>query len=278
MDKGLSLDLTAHGVSSLAYWLQAETKRAPQVLYADAAIEQLDEAVVNGRLTITMQGKPKATGRLVVAKPSQNGVENRKIQLDDSGRGASVFDDTTINEPAQPVTLAPPATAKPVPSGLARGGNWPGHCGKTAAWLAGADAIKAEQNGFRLTTDAQVFTWAATADPADGRVPLSSAEPTAGRRAACWTAVQKFGLTLVAPDALPYRLTVYLLDYDRNGRAEQASITGRDGTVLDTQTAEAVATGDGVYLSWIVTGAIGLEISKTAGFNTVASAVFIDPK
>jgi hypothetical protein len=48
--------------------------------------------------------------------------------------------------------------------------------------------------------------------------------------------------------------------------------------LLDAQNAEATATANGVYLSWTVTGSVELEVTKTAGFNAVASAVFVDVK
>ena len=120
--------------------------------------------------------------------------------------------------------------------------------------------------------------WAKSADPADGRVLACPTGGNSSRRAACWTSPEKFGLTVRAPDAKPYRLTAYLLDYDRNGRTHQVTLTRGDGALLDAQNADAAATANGVYLSWTVTGSVELEVTKTAGFNAVASAVFVDAK
>ena len=97
-----------------------------------------------------------------------------------------------------------------------------------------------------------------------------------------WTpnqaAAERINLCVRAPDVKPYRLSVYLLDYDRCGRTHQVALHGANGTLLDTQIAEATATAKGVYLSWTVTGSVELEVTKTTGLNAAASAVFVDPE
>lgn len=79
------------------------------------------------------------------------------------------------------------------------------------------------------------------------------------------------------PNDKPYRLTVYVLDYDRNGRSNQATVTGAQA-VLDTQDADVKATAQGVYLSWTVTGTVELNLANKGGTNVTASAVFVDTK
>ena len=277
MANGLPLDLAAHGASSLACWIQAEKPQPAQVLYADANVEQLEETPVAGRLAVKLGGRPNTTARLVIAKPGKDGVEDCDIPIDASGHASVTLDPDKVSQVAQPLVMHPPATVKPEPPVLGGGGDWVGRFGKTAAWLAGAGDLKMEQNGFRMDTDAGVHIWAVNANASDDRVLLSSNQTAAVRRAACWTAAERINLCVWAPDAKPYRLSVYLLDYDRCGRTHQVALHGANGTLLDTQIAEATATAKGVYLSWTVTGSVELEVTKTTGLNAAASAVFVDP-
>ena len=78
------------------------------------------------------------------------------------------------------------------------------------------------------------------------------------------------------PHEQPYQLTVYLLDFDRNGRAIEAIVEDDFGTFVDRQKATVEETARGVYLTWTVTGAVTMTLRKLAGFNVVASGVFID--
>ena len=82
-------------------------------------------------------------------------------------------------------------------------------------------------------------------------------------------------LRVAPPDAAPYRLTLYVLDHNRNRRAMDVVLSD-DFAQLDARPIAVQETDGGVYLSWQVTGPVNIELKKTAGFNAVLSGVFVD--
>ena len=46
--------------------------------------------------------------------------------------------------------------------------------------------------------------------------------------------------------------------------------------ISDRQSASVAEMGNGIYLSWEVTGSVTIKAPKTAGFNATVSGVFID--
>ena len=150
-------------------------------------------------------------------------------------------------------------------------GAWPLKYGSLAAWLPKVTPVS-PQKGYSLELrHGQPFLWAPTSN--DPRVPEAPAGP---RRSTCWFADQTVSLAVTPPDTRPYRLALYLLDWDRNKRAMEVALTGELGA-LDAQQATIEETDRGVYLRWTVTGPITIEVRKTAGYNAVISGVFVDP-
>ncbi len=78
------------------------------------------------------------------------------------------------------------------------------------------------------------------------------------------------------PDEQPYRLSLYLLDYDRHGREMEAALAAAMET-LDTQNVSREESATGAWLAWAVTGAVTVEVRRKTGMNAVASGLFIDP-
>ena len=160
-----------------------------------------------------------------------------------------------------------------------RGGAWPGSFGATAVWLAGTpSAATLTQKGFCLHMErGRDFTWAAKTD--DPRAPVVPPSGPGQRVAACWFDERQVALDVTPDDPRPYRLTVYLLDHDRAGRSVEASLVDGFGEALDVRQVAATEMGQGVYLTWTVTGAGRLRLRYT-GANPVANAVlsglFID--
>jgi hypothetical protein len=108
----------------------------------------------------------------------------------------------------------------------------------------------------------------------DWQVP--SADPRAfGGAARCWFGPEAVTLSLTPKDNAPYRVTLYILDFDRNRRAMQVSVENALGDV-DVRPATADETDRGVSLTWDAQGPITASIRKTAGYNAVLSAVLID--
>lgn len=156
----------------------------------------------------------------------------------------------------------------------ASGGRWHARVGRTAVWIPGRTSSEAAQSGFRLElVDGQPFEWPAASSP-DPRV----LEARAGASAAptCWFRDDHLRLRLVPPDTSAYRLTLFVLDYDRNGRALDVVLSD-EFTALDTKPVSVAETAEGVYLTWTVGGTVNVELQKRAGHNVVLSGVFVDP-
>ena len=166
---------------------------------------------------------------------------------------------------------------------LTTGGAWNGKYGAKAAWFPAAKIEPA--NGFSIKTrGATEHVWGIASDRAHVLdVPSGLVGPDGRpvpKKAACWTAAESFKQEVRAQSPGPYRLSIYLMDYDiRNpadARALEVRVTAKDGRVLDTQKAAVAETAKGVYLTWTVTGSVVLEVKKSAGFNAVSSGVFVD--
>jgi hypothetical protein len=87
-------------------------------------------------------------------------------------------------------------------------------------------------------------------------------------------------ITPPANDSRPYRLSVYLMDYDIRtpawARAMELSLLDTSGGVLDTRNVTTTEMARGVYLTWTITGKVKIQARKTAGINAVVSGVFVD--
>lgn len=151
------------------------------------------------------------------------------------------------------------------------GGHWKGRLGKRAAWIPHVSDDQ-PQNGYGLQPlEVAAITWQGnSSDPRVLETPNASP-----RNATCWHQKDIVAFAVTPPDNKPYRLSVYLLDFDRNGRALTARVLDAEKE-LNSQTITQQETAGGVYLTWTVTGKVTLELKKTAGANVVASGVFID--
>ena len=165
-----------------------------------------------------------------------------------------------------------PSTARFAARDAQRGGSWHEKFGAKAAWIPRLQTD--DQNGFRLRAVGNPYAWINSTE--DARVLQSPGDSSAARPATCWFG-NEVQLSVVPPDSKPYRLTVYLLDFDRDGRAMEASLRDGMGIELDRQKATVEETAAGVYLTWRATGPLQLDLTKTAGFNAVVSGVFVDP-
>jgi len=152
-------------------------------------------------------------------------------------------------------------------------GSWKGRYGARAFWIAavtGGDP----QNGYALSVGGRPFTWSAAVK--DARVldpPGGGSRPP---RATCWFDAPLLSLDVAPPDRRPYRLAVYVLDFDRHGREMEVALSDAGGT-LDRREVASDAAGEGVYLTWTVTGPVSIRSRALRGQNTVISAVFVDP-
>jgi len=129
----------------------------------------------------------------------------------------------------------------------------------------------AVQNGYRLEVLAGTpFVWAPKSE--DVRLPD---QRSGGSAAECWFAAHEDRFMLAPPNRAPYTLTLFVLDFDRNGRALSVELSDETGP-LDTRPASVKECGDGAYLAWRVSGPISIRVRKTAGFNAVVSAIYVE--
>ncbi|MBI3921278.1 MAG: hypothetical protein HY318_07670 [Armatimonadetes bacterium] len=194
--------------------------------------------------------------------------------------GCSVASTSTTRDlvlPLQwrPLREVPETKARLESKDVSSGGKWKGKYGSRAAWLAGVTSVSTEQNGYGLqVTNASECVWADGVE--DARV-VDRPGTTAGQpRAACWHDVNEILFALTPPDGKPLRLTLYLLDYDHNGREMEVVLTDDMGARLSGARASKPETDSGVYLKWEVTGPVTVQVRKLAGYNAVVSGVFID--
>jgi len=150
------------------------------------------------------------------------------------------------------------------------GGAYAGRFGRTAAWIPQVTG-DGPQAGFALNVSGRPFAWSqASDDPRVLRQGGSGLTP-----ATCWFEDAEVRLQVTPPDGAPYQLTLYVLDYDRNGRSERLSLRDRLGE-LDSQSVTVDEAGMGVYVSWQVTGPVSAVVAKQAGYNVTLSGVFVD--
>jgi hypothetical protein len=166
-----------------------------------------------------------------------------------------------------------PSTARYEGCDSKTAGAWKGKYGASAAWIANVNG-REPQHGYRLQVDGAAFAWdSATSDP---RALEAPGPGTAARQATCWFASDAVGCVVTPPDAKPYRVSLYLCDYDRNGRANRIEALD-EARVLDSCETSAQQNAQGTYISWTATGPVRLKLTKKAGFNVTLSGVLIDP-
>ena len=97
-----------------------------------------------------------------------------------------------------------------------------------------------------------------------------------GRVAAAWSASTSFTINVSLSDGQAHALTLYAVDWNNQGRVEQIQIIDpTTGTVLDTETLASF--GGGVYLQWVISGSVEVQVTGVGASNAVISGVFLDP-
>jgi hypothetical protein len=122
---------------------------------------------------------------------------------------------------------------------------------------------------------ASSYTWtSATTDPR----ALQTASGSSTRIASTYYAVNNntFTFDVNLTDGNTHKISLYLCDWDNQGRAETISVVdAASQTVLNTQTFSSF-TG-GVYAVWNIKGHVQIKVTKTGGLNAIVNALFFDP-
>ena len=179
-----------------------------------------------------------------------------------------------LASPLTPRTASAEEAKKPVRlagKDAATVGKWKGKYGKKAAWVAITTDTAAKQEGYALEIkDAETYTWAEN-DKDDKRVPQPPKDG-ADSPATCWYQGEAFSVVVTPPDDKPYKVTLYVMDYDHQQRVMEIGDPAKQ-----TQEITSEQTDGGIYFTWVVEKAVTFEIRKKDGPNAVVSAVFIDP-
>ncbi|MGD0094583.1 MAG: hypothetical protein ABSE73_32130, partial [Planctomycetota bacterium] len=148
---------------------------------------------------------------------------------------------------------------------------WKGKFGKKAAWIAITTETTAKQEGFALEVkDAETYTWSEN-DKDDKRVPQPPKDG-GDQPATCWYKDESFSLVVTPPDDKPYKVTLYIMDYDHQSRVMEIGDPAKQNQEVSSQ-----ETDGGIYLTWVVEKAATFEIRKKDGANCTVSGVFVDP-
>jgi hypothetical protein len=116
------------------------------------------------------------------------------------------------------------------------------------------------------------YTW--TTSTTDTRA-LQSASGSSSRIASTYFATNNdtFAFDVNLTDGNTHEISLYLCDWDDQGRVETISISDAvTGVLLNTQTFSSF-TG-GIYAVWNVKGNVQINVTKTAGLNAIVNAVF----
>jgi len=124
----------------------------------------------------------------------------------------------------------------------------------------------ARVGGCRVEVDGQLFDW---------QRPSSDPRALSGV-ASCWHDRETVTVSVTPDGPKAYRLTLYLLDFDRNGRAMDLTVE-TPFEEIDRRRITPEDTVGGVYVTWRVSGAVSVRARNAAGYNAVVSAVLIDP-
>ncbi len=151
-------------------------------------------------------------------------------------------------------------------------GTWTGHYGSNGALIVnGANTLPAYAK-TSLTGNATWTFASSTSDPRALQIASGSASQTA---AVYYSTASSFNINLNLSDAKAHKVSLYLLDWDTTTRAETITILdAASNTVLNTQSFSAFHSGE--YASWTITGNVIIQVTKTAGINSVISGIFID--
>jgi hypothetical protein len=150
-------------------------------------------------------------------------------------------------------------------------GAWTGVYGSKGLSIANDATITPTFATLSLTNDG-AYTWAAATT--DVRA-LQTASSASTRIASTYYSGSSFTINVNLTDGNRHKLSLYLLDWDSTSRAETISLVDPvSGTILDTE--EYASFENGGYAVWQVQGHVLIQVTRTAGANSVVSGIFFD--
>jgi hypothetical protein len=163
------------------------------------------------------------------------------------------------------------STASYVGSDTAVQGNWTGKYGADGQLIPN-DLTNLPAYANVSLTGASTWTWASATS--DARV-LQASSGSSARLASTYYGPTVFAIDVNLTDGNVHKISLYLCDWDLNGRAETISIVdAASNAVLDTRAISSF--GSGIYESWSVKGHVQIQVTNNAGVNGIVNAIFFD--
>jgi hypothetical protein len=178
-----------------------------------------------------------------------------------------------------PATILNASTAIATSSALFNGTNtaiqgaWGSHFG-TAGYMIANGPSSAPTMATLSVTGALTYTW--TAQTVDPRALQSSPQSSLGIASAYTQYPSKsFKINVDSPTGTKQLLSLYLLDWDKEGRVETITITDLStGAVLDSETASGFQAG--TYYSWMISGSVVVTVTPSGNSNPAVSGIFLN--
>ncbi|MGH9691546.1 MAG: hypothetical protein ACRD4C_10765 [Candidatus Acidiferrales bacterium] len=148
-------------------------------------------------------------------------------------------------------------------------GNWQGVHGADGYSLANAVAQKIPAYATFAVQNQLNYTWApSTTDPRALQIP-----GTSSGIASAWYSPGTFILDVDFTDGNSHLFSLYALDWDNQGRVETVQVLDPStGAVLDVRSISNF--GNGMYLTWNISGHVKISIASVVGPNGVVNGVF----
>jgi uncharacterized repeat protein (TIGR01451 family) len=162
-----------------------------------------------------------------------------------------------------------PSSATFLTSDTTTAGAWTGVYGADGYDVAGSAA---SVPAYVTVTPSGMSSWTWAYPTSDAR-GLQVPSSTATRIAACWYTPGVMNIDLVFNDSNSHQLAIYLLDWDKLGRAERIDILDSNNNPLDTRMAAGFSGGQ--YLVWNLSGHVILRITNLGpAVNAVVGGLF----
>jgi hypothetical protein len=136
---------------------------------------------------------------------------------------------------------------------------------------AAASYLGSSYAGVNLT-GANTWTWVTATTDVRALQTLSG---SSSRFASTYYAGGVFTIDLNLTDSNSHKISLYLCDWELNGRAETISIVNATSkAVLDTKAFSSF--GGGIYEMWSIKGHVQIQVAYNAGVNGIVNAIFFN--
>jgi hypothetical protein len=171
-----------------------------------------------------------------------------------------------------PSAPPPPAAATFVKADSTTSGNWTGTYGTQGYSIDGGSTSWPNYVAAYGSND-QFFEWAAPGQ-AGSQAPQAS-PGSSSHVAACSYSYSSFSAHFSFTDGQSHQVSLYLLDYDNQGRVETVQVAnGQSGQILDARTVNNFAQGQ--YLVYDLSGDVTINFVNSGPQNAVLSAILFD--